>query len=46
MNSKDPFKWRHFQGEIILLNVRWYAQPSQGGMSQIQDLSMKGLYSQ
>ena len=24
MNSKDPFKWRHFKGEIILLNVRWY----------------------
>ena len=24
MNSKQPFKWRHFQGEIILLNVRWY----------------------
>lgn len=24
MNSKQPFKWRHFQGEIILLCVRWY----------------------
>jgi transposase-like protein len=24
MNSNHPFKWRHFQGEIILLNVRWY----------------------
>ena len=24
MNSKEPFKWRHFQTEIILLNVRWY----------------------
>lgn len=24
MNSKEPFKWRHFQKEIILLNVRWY----------------------
>lgn len=24
MNPKQPFKWRHFQGEIILLNVRWY----------------------
>ena len=24
MNSKEPFKWRHFQQEIILLNVRWY----------------------
>ena len=24
MISKSPFKWRHFQAEIILLNVRWY----------------------
>jgi transposase-like protein len=24
MNPKDPFKWRHFQDTIILLNVRWY----------------------
>lgn len=24
MNSQQPFKWRHFQAEIILLNVRWY----------------------
>ena len=24
MNSKEPFKWKHFQGEIILLCVRWY----------------------
>ena len=20
----DSFKWKHFVGEIILLNVRWY----------------------
>ena len=24
MNSEQPFKWKHFQGEIILLCVRWY----------------------
>jgi transposase, IS6 family len=24
MNSKSPFKWRHFLPEIIRLNVRWY----------------------
>ncbi len=28
MNPKQPFKWRHFQGEIILLNVRWYLRYS------------------
>lgn len=24
MNQKTPFKWRHYQPEIILLCVRWY----------------------
>ena len=24
MNQKNPFKWRHFERKIILLNVRWY----------------------
>jgi len=24
MNPKHPFKWRHFQADIILLCVRWY----------------------
>jgi IS6 family transposase len=24
MNSQQPFKWRHFQEEVILLCVRWY----------------------
>lgn len=24
MNPKYPFKWRHYQSEIILLCVRWY----------------------
>jgi len=26
MDSKNPFKWRHYQSEIILLNVRWYSR--------------------
>jgi len=24
MDTSNPFKWRHFQSEIILLCVRWY----------------------
>jgi transposase-like protein len=24
MNAATPFKWRHFEAEIILLCVRWY----------------------
>ncbi len=28
MLASEPFKWRHFQSEIILLNVRWYLRYS------------------
>ena len=28
MASSEPFKWRHFKPEIILLNVRWYLRYS------------------
>ncbi len=28
MNKENPFKWRHFKGDIILLNVRWYLRYS------------------
>jgi IS6 family transposase len=24
MNTPSPFKWRHFQSDILLLGVRWY----------------------
>ncbi len=24
MDQQNPFKWRHFETEIILLCVRWY----------------------
>ena len=24
MTTQAPFKWRHFEAEIILLCVRWY----------------------
>ena len=26
MTVSQPFKWRHYQAEIILLNVRWYCR--------------------
>ena len=28
MPSSQPFKWRHFQSDLILLNVRWYLRYS------------------
>jgi hypothetical protein len=24
MDTPSPFKWRHFEGDVILLCVRWY----------------------
>ena len=24
MDQQSPFKWRHFEAEILLLCVRWY----------------------
>jgi hypothetical protein len=26
MSQPSPFKWRHFEAEIILLCVRWYVR--------------------
>ncbi len=28
MTEQNPFKWRHFQSDIILLCVRWYLRYS------------------
>ena len=28
MPSSEPFKWRHFQSDLILLNVSWYLRYS------------------
>ncbi len=24
--AESPFKWKHYEAEIILLNVRWYTR--------------------
>ena len=28
MDQQNPFKWRHFEADIILLCVRWYVRYS------------------
>jgi transposase, IS6 family len=28
MKEQNPFKWRHFQSDIILLCIRWYLRYS------------------
>jgi len=43
MNSKSPFKWRHFQKEIILLNVRWYLRYPLSYRDLSEMMSERGL---
>ncbi len=43
MNPKHPFKWRHFQNEIILLNVRWYLRYSLSYRDLEEIMSERGL---
>ncbi len=31
MAEQHPFKWRHFQAEIMLLCVRWYLRYALSG---------------
>jgi transposase, IS6 family len=28
IDPNNPFKWRHYESEIILLNMRWYSRYS------------------
>lgn len=32
MDQQDPFKWRHFEADIILLCLRWYVLWSHRGV--------------
>ena len=44
MNPKQPFKWRHFQSSIILLNVRWDLKyPLSWGKAKEATISAKWL---
>lgn len=43
MNPKQPFKWRHFQGEIILLCVRWYLRYPLSYRNLEEMMSERGL---
>jgi transposase-like protein len=37
MISASPFKWRHFEGRIILLCVRWYLRYCERGEHRHED---------
>ena len=46
MNPQDPFKWRHFEAEIILLCVRWYLRVrhvTHGNIPSETDVNVKGI---
>ena len=43
MNSENPFKWRHYEKEIILLNVRWYLRYSLSYRNLEEMMQERGL---
>ena len=43
MTQKDPFKWKHFAKEIILLCVRWYLRYSLSYRNLEEMMREKGI---
>ncbi len=43
MAAMNPFKWRHFQGEIILLCVRWYLRYALSYRDLAEMMAERGL---
>jgi transposase, IS6 family len=44
MNQQNPFKWRHFESEIILLCVRWYLRYSLSYRDLEEMMRERGLH--
>lgn len=44
MNQQHPFKWRHFQADIILLCVRWYLRYSLSYRNLEEIMLERGLH--
>src|SRR5437764_3946847 len=44
MNNQNPFKWRHFEAEIILLCVRWYLRYSLSYRDLEEMMRERGLH--
>ncbi len=42
--SQNPFKWRHFQADIILLCVRWYLRYALSYRDLEEMIRERGLY--
>src|SRR5260370_15074710 len=44
MNQQNPFKWRYFEAEIILLCVRWYLRYALSYRDLEEMMQERGLY--
>jgi hypothetical protein len=44
MSNSSPFKWRHFEAEIILLCVRWYLRDALSYRDLEEMMRERGLH--
>jgi len=44
VDPTNPFKWRHFEGTIILLCVRWYLRYSLSYRDLEEMMAERGLH--
>ena len=44
MTEQNPFKWRHFQADIILLCVRWYLRYALSYRDLEEMMAERGLH--
>ena len=44
MSNQSPFKWRHYEAEIILLCVRWYLRYALSYRDLEEMMLERGLY--
>jgi transposase, IS6 family len=44
MDEQSPFKWRHFEADIILLCVRWYVRYSLSYRDLEEMMRERGLH--
>jgi IS6 family transposase len=43
MRNPSPFKWRHFEGEVILLCVGWYLRDALSSRDVEERMQERGL---
>jgi transposase-like protein len=44
MDQQNPFKWRHYEADIILLCVRWYVRYSLSSRDLEEMMRERGLH--